>query len=213
MKSRIGWKGMLVGLSVLIIFIGTFRYAIGDVSFPNTFSAGTPAVASQVNANFAAINARQTASDATLAGTYYVKDLQSWTIKSMQMDPLTPLAKRGNPYAGFPPVSAEEICDCSANSSFQGTIILTADGKVTGSGTRSYRFSCENCCAHIISISISGTYTVNAAGDGVMTLTETDSDKTIPDVPVVYSFQASKDLNTLMLNATNKHTIGTALRK
>ena len=212
MKSRIGWKGMLVSLSVLILFIGTFRYAIGDVSFPNTFTAGTPALASQVNANFAAINVRQTASDATLAGTYYVKDLQAWTVKSIQLSKDATVAQKGNPYAGFPTLT-EELCDCTATSAFQGKITLTADGKVTGDGIRSYRFSCENCCAHIISVSISGTYTVNASGDGVITITENDLDKIIPDVPTVYSFQASKDLNTLMLNSTNKHTVGTAMRK
>lgn len=212
MKSRIGWKGMLVGLSVLIIFIGTFRYAIGDVSFPNTFSAGTPAVASQVNDNFKAINTRQTASAATLAGTYYVKDLQVWTVKSIQLSKDATVAQKGNPYAGFPTFT-EESCDCTATSAFQGKITLTADGKVTGDGTRSYRFSCETCCAHIINISISGTYIVNASGDGVITVIENDLDKIIPDVPTIYSFQASKDLNTLMLNEANKHTLGTAMRK
>ena len=197
MKSRIGWKGILVSLSVLIIFIGTFRYAIGDVAFPNVFTSGTPAVASQVNANF---HARQTAAFANLAGTYYINDFQSW--------------KKADP-------SIKETvgnCNCACTSSFQGTMTLTADGKVTASGTRTEECACAtSCCPNTSSISLSGTYTVNADGSGVITLTEVTSKVAVvvvvPVISATYAYQASKDLNTLMLNEIATNSLGMALRK
>jgi hypothetical protein len=205
MKSRIGWKGMLVSLSVLIIFIGTFRYAIGDVAFPNVFTSGTPAVASQVNANFAAINARQTAAFANLAGTYYINDFQAWK----KADPRITIIEK-----------ITTNCNCACTSSFQGTMTLTADGKVTASGTRTEECACATvCCPNTSSISLSGTYTVNADGSGVITLTEETTSKVAAAVPVVplitatYAYQASKDLNTLMLNAVDTNSLGMALRK
>ena len=204
MKSRIGWKGILVSLSVLIIFIGTFRYAIGDVAFPNVFTSGTPAVASQVNANFQAINARQTAAFANLAGTYYINDFQAW--------------KKAAPRITE---STTTNCNCACNSSFQGSMILTADGKVTASGTRTEECACAtSCCPNSSSISLSGTYTVNSDGSGVITLTEvtpsTSKAAAVVVVPVItatYAYQASKDLNTLMLNAVDINSLGIALRK
>jgi hypothetical protein len=202
MKSRIGWKEMLVSLSVLIIFIGTFRYAIGDVAFPNIFTAGTPAVASQVNANFQAINTRQTAAFASLAGTYYVNDLQTW--------------KKADPRI------TDNIgvnCNCACTSSFQGTITLTADGKASAAGTRTEECACATtCCPDTATVSLSGTYTVNADGSGVITLAEVPASKVAVlvaiSVPTTYAYQASKDLNTLMLNAVeNTNSLGIALRK
>lgn len=200
MKSRIGWKGILVSLSVLIIFIGTFRYAIGDVAFPNVFTSGTPAVASQVNANFQAINARQTAAFANLAGTYYINDFQAW--------------KKADPRI----TDTTANCNCACNSSFQGTMILTADGKVTASGTRTEECACATvCCPNTSSISLSGTYTVNADGSGVITLTEVTSKVAVvvvvPVISATYAYQASKDLNTLMLNEIATNSLGMALRK
>jgi hypothetical protein len=202
MKSRIGWKGILVSLSVLIIFIGTFRYAIGDVAFPNVFTSGTPAVASQVNANFQAINARQTAAFANLAGTYYINDFQAW--------------KKADPRI----TDTKTNCNCACTSSFQGTMTLTADGKVTASGTRTEECACATtCCPNTSAISLIGTYTVNADGSGVITLTEETTSKlavAVPVVPVItatYAYQASKNLNTLMLNAVDTNSLGMALRK
>ena len=202
MKSRIGWKGMLVSLSVLIIFIGTFRYAIGNVVFPNTFTAGTPAVASQVNANFAAINARQTASFATLAGDYYVKDLQAWKKEAL----VAVVAK----IAASP---QDQYCNCKCTSSFQGTITLTADGKVSGSGIQSQQCACENCCIISDTVTITGTYTANADGSGVITVVFDYANPKTDSVTQTFSYQASKDLNTLMFNATDKNSLGIALRK
>lgn len=197
MKSRIGWKGMLVSLSVLIIFIGTFRYAIGNVVFPNTFTAGTPAVASQVNANFAAINARQSASFASLAGDYYVKDLQAW--------------KKESRTTTVPP--QDQVCDCKCTSSFQGALTFTADGKVSGTGIQSQQCACENCCIVSDSVTITGTYTANADGSGVMTVVFDYANPKTASVSQTFSYQASKDLNTLMFNATDKNSLGLAMRK
>jgi hypothetical protein len=200
MKSHIGWKGMLVSLSILIICIGTFRYAIGDVAFPNIFTAGTPAVASQVNANFQAINARQTAAFANLAGTYYINDIQKW--------------RKADPRAK----DVKDDCSCHCTSSFQGTMILTADGKASASGTKTEECTCDtSCCPNTITISLSGTYTVNADGSGIITLTEVKDSKVVVAVPLLftetYAYQASKDLNTLMLNEVANNSLGMALRK
>ena len=197
MKSRIGWKGMLVSLSVLIIFIGTFRYAIGDVAFPNIFTAGTPAVASQVNANFAAINARQTAAFANLAGDYYIKDLQAW--KKESKPTTVPLQ--------------DQVCDCTCTSSFQGALTLTADGKVSGSGIESQQCACENCCIVTDTVTITGTYTANADGSGVITVVIDYTNPKTDSVSQTFSYQASKDLNTVMFNATDKNSLGIAMRK
>ena len=70
MKSHITWKETLIIISVLILLIGTFRFAMGDIVFPHIFQSGAPAVAQEVNDNFAAINTRQAATFASMAGTF-----------------------------------------------------------------------------------------------------------------------------------------------
>jgi hypothetical protein len=73
-KSLMNWKGVLIGLATLVFSIGLFRYTLADIVFPNTFTSGTTASASQVNANFAAINTRQSATAALMAGTWFYNE-------------------------------------------------------------------------------------------------------------------------------------------
>jgi ABC-type Fe3+-siderophore transport system permease subunit len=58
---------------------------------------------------------------------------------------------------------------------------------------------------------------VNADGSGVITLTEVTSKVAVvvvvPVISATYAYQASKDLNTLMLNEIATNSLGMALRK
>jgi len=54
MKNKITWIG---GLTAGVLIAISASLLAGSVSLPNTFSAGTPAKASEVNANFAAVKA------------------------------------------------------------------------------------------------------------------------------------------------------------
>ncbi|MCX6227102.1 MAG: hypothetical protein NTV01_20525 [Bacteroidia bacterium] len=146
MNSRISWKGILISLSVLILFVGTFRVAIGDVTFPNIFTSGTTISSSQVNANFAAINNRQTATAGTLAGNYGMTSLE------------TQIHTTGD--SNIPSI----VC----SSSVHGTLTLTAAGSysVSGSGYG----GCDNSLA---TASANGTFTVST--NGSVTLNPNDT--------------------------------------
>jgi hypothetical protein len=144
MKSYISWKGVLISLSVLILFIGTYRLATGDIAFPNEFQSGQPAIASEVNANFAAINARQVASTTTLAGTYYIRDLEMTTA------------------AG----SNEMRTTCSTE--FSGTLSLTEGGVASLSGTSYSLCDCNNCTRTSTPTGGSGNYSVGSDGSGTI---------------------------------------------
>jgi len=204
MKSKMSWKGVLISLSVLILFVGIYSMAIGSISFPYTFTAGTAAKASEVNANFSAINARQSASAATLAGEYYIKNLEIYRIAA----PVT-----GNNALYY----REANCNCTCSSTFQGSLILAADGKVTGSGISSEQCGCvTNCCIYTYNITITGTYSVDSSGAGVLDLTyvQDPGSKVELTYDRTFAFQSSKDLNTLIINATDgKNSFGTGLRK
>ena len=207
MKSKMNWKGVLISVSALILFVGIYSMAIGDVSFPYKFTAGTAAKASEVNANFDAVNTRQNASSAALAADYYVKDLQTWK-KAFPAD-----------YLKLCTTTCTQGCNCTCSSSFQGTLSLTADGKVTGSGVTSEQCACTtSCCLYTNTVTITGTYTITADGVGSMTLKFVEAKSDNPDYVGTYNrtltFQASKDLNTLMYNdSADVNSLGTAMRK
>lgn len=198
------WKGVLISLSVLILFVGLYGMAIGNISFPYTFTAGTAAKASEVNANFAAVNLRQAASAASMAGDFYVKNLEIYR---------TAAPIQGNIALLYRPAN----CNCMCSSTFQGTLTLASDGKVTGSGMTTEQCQCvETCCIYTYNISITGTYTVSSDGSGVLDLTyvQDPGAKTSITYDRTFAFQASKDLNTLIINATDdKNSLGTGLRK
>jgi len=203
MKSKMSWKGVLISLSVLILFVGIYGMAIGNISFPYTFTAGTAAKASEVNGNFSAINLRQVASAASMTGDFYVKNLEVYRTEAPVNDPL---------------YKREANCNCTCSSTFSGTLTLKADGTVEGSGQSSEQCGCvSNCCIYTYNISITGTYTVSSDGSGVLDLTYVQnpgSPKTELTYDRTFAFQASKDLNTLIINATDdKNSLGTALRK
>jgi len=58
MAQPIIWRTLTVAVGVLLSGVPATR---SDVAFPYTFSAGTAAVADQVNQRFQAVNARQAA--------------------------------------------------------------------------------------------------------------------------------------------------------
>ncbi|MBI3351259.1 MAG: hypothetical protein HY036_01630 [Nitrospirae bacterium] len=49
------WKGVLISLGAVILTVGIINYALGNVTIPNSFTNGTVADATQVNANFQAL--------------------------------------------------------------------------------------------------------------------------------------------------------------
>jgi hypothetical protein len=74
----------------------------------------------------------------------------------------------------------------------------------------------ETCCIYTYNISITGTYTVSSDGSGVLDLTyvQDPGAKTSITYDRTFAFQTSKDLNTLIINATDdKNSLGTGLRK
>lgn len=202
MKSKMSWKGVLISLSVLILFVGIYGLAIGNISFPYSFSPGTTAKSSEVNANFSAINLRQAATAATMTGDFYVKNLEVYRTEAPINDPL---------------YKREANCNCTCSSTFSGTLTLSNDGKVTGSGQSSEQCGCvTNCCIYTHNIDITGTYTVSTDGSGALDLTyvQDPGSKSELTYDRTFAFQASKDLNTLIINATDdKNSLGTGLRK
>jgi hypothetical protein len=200
MKSHISWKGVLISISVLILFFGTFNLAMADITFPNTFVSGQPAVASEVNDNFQAINTRQTASLSTLAGTYNFRMLATWKqdkdlpYEYREWDDGLKLNIKANGT-----ITHKQLC---SNSTI-GTVTLNSNGTVTVSGT-SY-VDCDDPPTG--SFSDSGTWTVDSTGAGTLTLSTSTN-----------IIQASKDLNTIIMrnNPTGgrpENTIGVAVRQ
>jgi hypothetical protein len=160
MKSRITWKETLIILSVLILLVGTFRFAMGDIVFPHIFQSGAPAVAQEVNDNFAAINTRQAATFASMAGTFRCSGFYAQKLQG------------------------EETCILTIS----GSVTLMSDGTAFFSGTvNSFCHGTGN------PVSFTGTYTINENGSGTLNFI---------DMPIMY-FQASKDLNTVVLDLGN----------
>lgn len=50
--NMMSWKGVLISLGAFILTVGIINYALGNVTIPNSFTNGTVADATQVNANF-----------------------------------------------------------------------------------------------------------------------------------------------------------------
>lgn len=169
MKSNISWKGMIVVFGALILFIGTYRFAMSDISFPHIFQSGDPAVAQEVNDNFAAINTRQTATFSTMAGNFRLSESIIVTERS-----------------DINGTSIELPCVLTVN----GNLLLNTDGTASFSGTQ------RSLCAGTVndSVSLSGTYAVNADGSGTFYISGNS--------PVI--FQVSKDLNTMVWDFSKK---------
>lgn len=168
MKMYAELKRLQVGIGVLVVLLGMAGSVLADVTFPNTFTNGTPALAEQVNQNFQAVNARQTATLARMAGVYTLARSQ---------------------------VTAPAGSTCVSIS--VDTLTLTAGGVITVSGNG------RDSCSGNFSNNFSGTYTVASNGSG-----------TISAGGAVLQFQASKDLNTVLIYSigTGSSSQGTAVR-
>jgi hypothetical protein len=145
-KSKIiNWKGVLISLSALILTVGTFNYAMGNIVFPNTFTNGTVADATQVNANFTAINTRQSATAALIAGTWnYVES-----------------GSAGSSASGY-----ATICSITGG----GTLTLSTNGSV--SSTEQGLIFCPGSAPTAFNNgTVTGTYSVNADGSGTINIT------------------------------------------
>jgi len=139
MKPKINIKMMFISLAAVILLAGMLNYAAGDITFPNNFQNGTVADAEQVNDNFSAINTRQTATLAKLAGTYDYRGSGIFleTIISVQKD-----------------------CPVS----FKGTLVLTSNGSGNVSETQN-----DQCQGTAVSGTSNLTVTINPNGSGTLT--------------------------------------------
>ena len=196
MRERIGW--MTLGLALLGSWIPD---AAADITFPFTFSAGTPAVADQVNQNFQAVNARQSATAASLAGT--------WTFQYTGVVSLDRTI--GVPYHYMAPDPASSsgafiLVNDVANapnvpftcvSVVAGTVTFAANGTGTLAGTVAAVGS--NCDPGVRTASVPFSFTVAADGSG--------STGPIQDGGGL-SFRVSKDLNSMVLWKTGATEVG-----
>ncbi|MBI1821574.1 MAG: hypothetical protein HY036_01415 [Nitrospirae bacterium] len=141
MRQVITWKGTLITLSVLILSLGVYKYAVGDITFPNTFSNGTVADATQVNANFAAINTRSSATSALMTGTWNY--LESGSIGS-----------------------TVSVCSITGG----GTIILNANNSVSIT-ENGLLFCPGTAPSAFNNGTVTGTYSVSTNGSGTINIT------------------------------------------
>jgi hypothetical protein len=144
-KCNLNLMDILLGLFIVIVPLT----ASADVLVPHTFASGSPAVASEVNANFQAFNTRQTATLPAMAGTYSFQMIRFSTITT---------SISGNPT--FNTTCAYQI---------QGTMTLTSGGNATATTTSINNFGGNNCVNDSPG-TLSGTYTVNADGSGTITV-------------------------------------------
>lgn len=168
-KKRFSLRQVIGMLTAVIVGGAALAYA-SSVTIPYTFTSGSTASSSEVNANFQAlanaINNRTDATLANMAGTWSYNSFGSWL--------------NGNPpNAG--------LCVTATN----GTITLNTDGT-----SSIFQDVSTNLCISSSAGSatypntggtIPGTWTVLADGSGTLTL----NGKTYP-------FQASRDLNTFV---------------
>lgn len=143
MKSLMSQRGIFVSLGCLVFVVGLFRYTLADIVFPNVFTSGTTASASQVNANFAAINTRQTASASSMAGTWnYVAN-------------------------GTITITGPSTCSISGAA---GVITLSSNG--TASITESGFVTCPTASpSAYTNTTVNGTWAVSANGSGTINIT------------------------------------------
>ncbi|MHB8482703.1 MAG: hypothetical protein ACYDBV_08230 [Nitrospiria bacterium] len=141
-------KSVFMGLSVLVLTIGLFRYTLADVVFPNIFTAGTTVSASQMNANFAQINQRQVATLASMAGIWRYTE-------------------SGAVYTVINNVTA--LCNEIAN----GTMILDANGGISIKENEFTLCPGNTSISPPFTDTVTGTYSINADGSGAITVGST----------------------------------------
>jgi hypothetical protein len=139
MTPKITLKGLLIGLAAIILAVGTLNYAAGDITFPNSFQNGTVADADDVNANFEAINSRQAASVAKLAGTYDFRGSGIFLENVNGVQTNCPVSFRGTAVlnsTGHGTISQTDNDECLGNVSGTDTVTVTINSN--GSGTLTF---------------------------------------------------------------------------
>jgi hypothetical protein len=136
MKPKSCLKVILISLTAVILSVGILNYAAGDITFPNNFQNGTVADADQVNANFAAINSRQAATLAKLAGTYDYRGsgIILKNVNGVQTN--CPVSFRGTLVvntSGSGTISRTENDQCGETASVTNNVTVTIN--TNGSGT------------------------------------------------------------------------------
>jgi hypothetical protein len=190
MKLGAGWRMTAIAMGVLV---SGARDARADVTFPYTFTAGSAAVADQVNQNFQAVNVRQPATLASLAGTW---SLQVTSAASRTISvPITYTYYNG---------TAMVSNNTSASVPVTCVNVSTATMTLTSGGTATIVGSGKSSCDPGETFSISATFTVTADGAGTVT--------GIPGDPL--TFQVSKDLNSMIVwSLGTEQLAGHALRR
>jgi len=190
MAQPIIWRTLTVAVGVLLSGVPATR---ADVAFPYTFSAGTAAVADQVNQNFQAVNARQAATLASLAGTW---SLQINSASSRQVSvPITYHFWNGT--ATVTENTSAMVTITCVNVSI-ATMTLTAGGTATIAGTG------KSTCDPGETFNLAATFTVTSDGVGRVS--------GIPGDPL--DFQVSKDLNSMIVwSLGTEQLAGQALRR
>src|SRR5512137_682786 len=190
MTLRTGWRWTAIAMGLLATGA---REARADVTFPYTFTAGSAAVADQVNQNFQAVNVRQPATLASLAGTWSLQ-ITSAAGRTVSV-PITYTYYNGT---GMVSNSTSVFVPLTCVNVSVATMTLTAGGVATIVGTG--RSSCDPG----ETFSISATFTVTADGMGTVT--------GVPGDPL--TFQVSKDLNSMIVwSLGTEQLAGHALRR
>ncbi len=184
-RDRFSLRQVIGMLTLVIVGISVLTYAA--VTIPYTFTSGTTAKSSEVNANFQAIATamnNRTSAISNMAGTW------NYTSTKSQLN-------------SSPPSAA--LCVTTG----KGTITLNADG--TGSIVE---YPSTTLC--IASSSGSAAYP-NTGGTSSATWTVlADGSGTITVNGVTFNFQASRDLNTFVLldeSVPNDAVLITAMRQ
>jgi hypothetical protein len=139
---------LFVALALVTAAAGT---ASAFIAFPYNFSNGTPADATQVNANFQAVNAKQTATLARMAGTYAMQGTDFYT------------ETRGV-------FGGTGYVEMTCTDLSRGTLTLRADGSFTLISTT------DDSCHHPNSGTMTGTYSVDGVNNtGTMVFPNKDT--------------------------------------
>lgn len=165
-KDRFSLRQVAGMLTLVIVGVSVLAYAA--VTIPYTFTSGTTAKSSEVNANFQALadamNNRTSATLANMAGTW------NYTM---------------NGYGSLP--SSTTLCTMSRT----GTLTLNADGTFSDNQADTNTI-CQNLGVQANpGGTYTGTWSVSAAGSGALTYSSGAG---------TLSFQASRDLNTMVGN-------------
>ncbi len=167
LRERFSLRQVVGMLTLVILGISVLAYA--TVTIPNTFTSGTTAKSSEVNANFTALadamNNRTSATLANMAGTWSYTQFGSFLNGSPSAAPLCTVSHWGT-------------LTLNANGTFSD-VQTTVNNNCVGSGGSSIYLNTGG--------TFTGTWTVSANGSGTLTYGG-----------LTIFFQASRDLNTIV---------------